>query len=294
MKTGLSREDTTMTITAPAQATSTSVEIATRFELAFRAADQTTIDELADPGLVDHNAADGDPSLASFKKKVTWFRTVFPDLAEDLQDVVASGDTVATRWVLTGSQQQDFMGIPAAGQRIRVEGMNFYRLKDGRVTDLWTQFDGPALMQQLGEAVAEDLQIVLEVSASPEAVFEALATTSGLSGWWAPATGSAGSGGDLVFTFGEHPVRFRVTDADRPTRVRWQTVECDVLPDWVGTSITFDLSPTATGGTTVRFRHAGLVPQLPCYEQCSHDWAHFLHASLVAYVETGSGHPVGS
>jgi predicted ester cyclase len=28
--------------------------------------------------------------------------------------------------------------------------MNFYRLKDGRVTDIWTQFDGVALMQQLG------------------------------------------------------------------------------------------------------------------------------------------------
>ena len=28
--------------------------------------------------------------------------------------------------------------------------MNFYRLKDGRVTDVWTQFDGLALMRQLG------------------------------------------------------------------------------------------------------------------------------------------------
>jgi predicted ester cyclase len=41
-------------------------------------------------------------------------------------------------------------GDPASGQTIRVEGMNFYRLNDGRVTDIWTQFDGVALMQQLG------------------------------------------------------------------------------------------------------------------------------------------------
>ena len=40
--------------------------------------------------------------------------------------------------------------IAAFGQAIRVEGMNFYRLKDGRVTDIWAQFDGVALMQQLG------------------------------------------------------------------------------------------------------------------------------------------------
>ena len=72
-----------------------------------------------------------------------------PDLEEDLQDI-ASGGTVATRWVVTGSLQQEFMGIPASGQTIRVEGMNFYRLEDGRVTDIWTQFDGVAMMQQLG------------------------------------------------------------------------------------------------------------------------------------------------
>ena len=127
------------------------IEIITRFERAFRAADQATIDEFADPGLVDHNPAPGhEPTLAGFKQKVAFFLAIFPDLEEDLQDITASGDTVATRWVLTGSQQQEFMGIPASGQAIRIDGMNFYRLKDGLVTDIWTQFDGVAMMQQLG------------------------------------------------------------------------------------------------------------------------------------------------
>jgi len=127
------------------------IEIITRFEDAFRTAGQATIDELCDPGLVDHNPAPGhEPTLVGFKQKVAGFKAIFPDLKEDLQDVTASGDTVATRWVVTGSLQQEFMGIPASGQAIRVEGMNFYRLKDGRVTDIWTQFDGVALMQQLG------------------------------------------------------------------------------------------------------------------------------------------------
>jgi predicted ester cyclase len=103
------------------------------------------------PGLVDHTPAPGEePTLAGFRQKVAGFKAIFPDLEEDLQDIIARGDTVATRWVVTGSQQQEFMGIRASGQPIRVEGMNSYRLKDGRVTDMWTQFDGVALMQQLG------------------------------------------------------------------------------------------------------------------------------------------------
>ena len=130
---------------------SDNIEIITRFEHAFRAADQATIDELGHPGLVDHNPAPNhEPTLAGFKEKVAEFKTLFPDLQEDLQDIIASGDTVATRWVVAGSLQQEFLGIPAAGQPVKVAGMNFYRLKDGRVTDVWTQFDGLALMQQLG------------------------------------------------------------------------------------------------------------------------------------------------
>ena len=132
-------------------ALSDNIEIIRRFEYAFRAGDQATIDELCDPSLVDHNPApDHEPTLAGFKQKVAGFKAIFPDLEEDLLDIIASGDTIATRWVVTGSQQQEFMGIPATGQPIRVEGMNFYRLHAGRVTDIWTQFDGAALMQQLG------------------------------------------------------------------------------------------------------------------------------------------------
>jgi steroid delta-isomerase-like uncharacterized protein len=127
------------------------IEIITRFEHAFRASDQATIDELCDPGLVDHNPApDHSPTLAGFKQKVAGFNSIFPDLEEDLQDIIASGDTVATRWVVTGSLRQQFMGIAAAGQTVSVEGMNFYRLKHGRVTDIWTQFDSVGMMQQLG------------------------------------------------------------------------------------------------------------------------------------------------
>lgn len=126
------------------------LDIATRFELAFRSADLPRVDELAHPGLVDHNAPPTHgASLAGFKEKTSEMLAIFPDLQETLEDIVGSGDIVATRWTLRGSLQQDFMGIAARGQQISVEGMNFYRLSDGLVTDVWTQFDGAGMMAQL-------------------------------------------------------------------------------------------------------------------------------------------------
>ena len=70
---------------------SDNIEIITRFEHAFRAADQTTIDELCHPGLVDHNTAPGEePTLAGFKQKVAGFKASVPDLKEDLQDIMGA------------------------------------------------------------------------------------------------------------------------------------------------------------------------------------------------------------
>lgn len=138
-----------------------------------------------------------------------------------------------------------------------------------------------------------DFHTSLYVDADPDTVFQALTTASGVSGWWAPATGDGSTGGDLEFAFGEHTVRFRVLAADPPNQVRWQAVDCDILPDWVGTTISFDLTATRPG-TALHFRHTGLTPQLSCYQQCSTDWGRYLHGSLVAYLQIGTGHPVGT
>ena len=48
-------------------------------------------------------------------------RTALPrTLEEDLLDIIASGDTLATRWVVTGSPQQELMGIPASAPAERL------------------------------------------------------------------------------------------------------------------------------------------------------------------------------
>ena len=122
-----------------------------RFERAFAANDVMTIDELCDPALVDHNPLPGlPPTLEGFKAAIAGYKDAFPDLEVYLSHVVADGDTVATHWTAAGTHEGDMGDIPATGRRISVEGMNFYKLKDGRITDVWTQFDGVGMLQQLG------------------------------------------------------------------------------------------------------------------------------------------------
>jgi steroid delta-isomerase-like uncharacterized protein len=125
--------------------------IVERFEHAFAANDVATIDELCHPDLVDHNPAPGqEPTLAGFKATIALYTATFSGLTVQLQAIIAEGDLVATRWSVTATHENEFFGVPATNKQVTVEGMNFYRLSAGSVTDVWTQFDGLGLMQQLG------------------------------------------------------------------------------------------------------------------------------------------------
>ncbi|MDQ1360680.1 MAG: hypothetical protein QOJ44_1057 [Acidimicrobiaceae bacterium] len=135
----------------------------------------------------------------------------------------------------------------------------------------------------------DDFRSTKTFAAAPDAVFSSLTDIDALTGWWTPAGGGADAGETLRFLMGDQEVVMRVEAADRPSRVRWGVLVCEPAPDWVGTSITFDLEPIGAG-TELRFHHHGLNPQLECFDNCQAGWTHFL-ASLVDFVDRGAGNP---
>ncbi|HVA92119.1 MAG TPA: SRPBCC domain-containing protein [Chloroflexota bacterium] len=138
-----------------------------------------------------------------------------------------------------------------------------------------------------------DFAATMSFKSPADTVFEALTTPAGLARWWAPVSGSGLTGGELTFVFGDHPVLLRVDQAERPSVVRWTVLASAPLPDWVGTTISFDVSPLETGGSRLHFRHTGLTPRLECFDMCREGWEQYL-PSLVDYVDSGQGNPFGS
>jgi len=124
-----------------------------------------------------------------------------------------------------------------------------------------------------------------------DAVFDAVTATASLTDWWMDASGSGLEGGSLTFRWGtEGALVMRVDAAERATRVEWTVLASEPVNDWVGTKVRFEISPTATGGSRLDFRHIGLTPQLECYDMCRQGWDHYL-PSLVGYVDRGRGNP---
>ena len=63
---------------------------------------------------------------------------------------VAEGDTVVSRFVWQGTHRGVFMGIPPSGRRLRVCGMDLFRLRGGRIGEVVVQMDVLDMMRQLG------------------------------------------------------------------------------------------------------------------------------------------------
>jgi uncharacterized protein YndB with AHSA1/START domain len=144
-------------------------------------------------------------------------------------------------------------------------------------------------------ATPVDYQTTIQVNATPDAIFDALTTTTGLAAWWNPATGSGHTGGQLRFIMNSpEPLEILVEEATRPTLVRWTVTDCPFLPDWIGTKPTFMITPLGGDTSKLHFHHHGLSEELECIDMCTRSWNHYLATSLRDYLEVGRGIPFGS
>ena len=122
------------------------------YEEVWNRGNLAVIDELVAANYVDH---DPQPTgalkgLEGLKQSVTMYRTAFPDVHFTIEDQIAEGDTVVTRWTARGTHQGPLMGIPPTGKQAMVTGVSITRWASGQVAEGWTNFDALGLLHQLG------------------------------------------------------------------------------------------------------------------------------------------------
>ena len=114
----------------------------------------TVFDEPSAPNFIHH-----DPDFPNFQTRkdyrqwVTQTRNAFPDLHLTIEDVIAEGDQVVTRWTFRGTNTGDMvtpLHIPATGKQVTVTGITISRLAGGKFIEDWHQADIMGFLQQLG------------------------------------------------------------------------------------------------------------------------------------------------
>jgi steroid delta-isomerase-like uncharacterized protein len=87
---------------------------------------------------------------AGYLAIIGMMRSGFPDIQWTLEDMVAEGDKVAARFMMRGTHQGAFFGVPPTGRSIKVQVLNFYRFSNGQIIEEYGQPDMLGLLQQLG------------------------------------------------------------------------------------------------------------------------------------------------
>jgi predicted ester cyclase len=109
-------------------------------------------DEIYSPAAVGHlrNEPDqlGYPECE--KALVGADRVAFPGGTVTVEDQIAEGDKVLTRWRFRGTNTGEFLGAPPTGREISVSGTHIHRIVDGKIVEIWAQPDAFTFMSQLG------------------------------------------------------------------------------------------------------------------------------------------------
>jgi predicted ester cyclase len=101
---------------------------------------------------VVHHGLDSRGPLDAAQNRASYGATyaAFAGSQLSVEDVVADGDKLASRFRLEGIHTAPFAGIPATANRIVLDGLNLMRFVDGKVVERWTIADVAGLLHQLG------------------------------------------------------------------------------------------------------------------------------------------------
>ncbi len=114
------------------------------------------LDEVYASDLVWHEPDQDVRGLEEAKRFVGMYKTAFPDLHATVEDVIAEGGKVVTRWTIRGTHQGEIEEFgPPTGRQIEIKGITIHRIEDGKIVEEWERYDNLSVMQQLGLAPAQ-------------------------------------------------------------------------------------------------------------------------------------------
>ncbi|MFE3327763.1 ester cyclase [Streptomyces sp. NPDC059176] len=126
-------------------------DLCARFFTEGLTGDGSALDGLLTRDYLDHDPSNAQDTmgLEALRKEIAMWRQGF-DYTFTIEDQLAEGDRVCTRWTWGGVQKGEFMGIPATGKRVSMTGTTIHSLRDGMICEGWWQYDRLGLMGQLG------------------------------------------------------------------------------------------------------------------------------------------------
>jgi predicted ester cyclase len=129
------------------------VRVATEMIEAINARDLDALDDIIAPNVVRHSAATAGVVVTNLSEFKAFLETDFATVSDSVQkiDIVfGGGDYVAVRARYIGTQDGPMGPYPASGKRLELPYNGILRFEDGKVVEIWVEWDNLFALAQLG------------------------------------------------------------------------------------------------------------------------------------------------
>jgi steroid delta-isomerase-like uncharacterized protein len=121
------------------------------YEEVFNNKNPVALDDFYAPDHLDHTLPPGLPvGPEGTRQAIAMMLEGFPDLQVTIEDMIAEGDKVVTRFTTHGTQRGQLGGIPPTGKQVAVSTIEITRIADGKIVEDWGLDDRMGMLQQLG------------------------------------------------------------------------------------------------------------------------------------------------
>lgn len=121
------------------------------FYQAFNDHDLDRLDLVLAADIVDHHPGPGQtPGIVGLKDSLREFRAAFPDMEVVNQAVVIDGDLAMVRSRCRGTHLGELRGLPPSGATVDFTAIDNWRIRDGRLVEVWHVEDIVRMLVQIG------------------------------------------------------------------------------------------------------------------------------------------------
>ena len=148
-----------------AQSPEANKEIVRRMVEAINERDFAALDEVVAPDIVRHSAATPGVevhSLDEFKAFLRQDLAAVPDAQQEIHLMLAEGDMVSVRALYRGTQTGPMGPFPPSGNPLELPFMGILRVEDGKIAEIWVEWDNVAALTQLGHFPPADESVAKE------------------------------------------------------------------------------------------------------------------------------------
>ena len=111
------------------------------------------IEEFYPPDFVWHEPDQDLRGYEQAKQFVSTFFKGFPDINVTVEDVIAEGEQVVSRYTIRGTHQGETEEFgPPTGRQVELKGITISRIEGGKIVEEWQAYDNLSVMHQLGLA----------------------------------------------------------------------------------------------------------------------------------------------